>query len=206
MKFIIVFILFSTLAHSQGKYPADTLINSNTISITKKAAIVPIALWQRISYNSDIFNCQFYPSCSNYSSESIKKYGFIIGSVITLDRITRCNPFAYHYHLKLNRPFYEKDSRLIDTVNQNRINPSIKSPIFAGLLSALIPGMGRIYSGRIFEGLIGMSTILMIGNSTIKNQDNQQVLTKRALEITTLFLYMSEIYGAWRTAKYYQKK
>jgi uncharacterized protein len=38
-------------------------------------------------------SCRFYPSCSSYSIESFKKYGFIKGLFLTIERIIRCNPF-----------------------------------------------------------------------------------------------------------------
>jgi len=124
MKFIL-FILLSTYIFSQQQYPADSLLKSNQISIIKKFGILPISFWQRISYNTTIFDCQFYPSCSNYGSEAIRDFGLIRGGFVAADRITRCNPFAYHYHLELSRPFFEKDGRLIDTIHQK----SIKNPM-----------------------------------------------------------------------------
>ena len=40
--------------------------------------------------------------------------------VIGSERITRCNPFAFYYHIELKRPFYDKDGRLIDPIHQNQ--------------------------------------------------------------------------------------
>ncbi|HWP46442.1 MAG TPA: membrane protein insertion efficiency factor YidD [Candidatus Limnocylindrales bacterium] len=37
-------------------------------------------------------SCRFFPSCSDYSIEAIKKYGPLKGSWLTLKRIFRCNP------------------------------------------------------------------------------------------------------------------
>jgi len=37
--------------------------------------------------------CRFYPTCSNYAIESIKKYGTIKGSYLGLKRLFRCHPF-----------------------------------------------------------------------------------------------------------------
>ena len=37
--------------------------------------------------------CRFHPSCSQYSYETIKKRGLIIGLPKTLWRILRCNPW-----------------------------------------------------------------------------------------------------------------
>lgn len=36
-------------------------------------------------------NCRFTPSCSQYSYESIKKYGVIKGIKMSIDRLSRCN-------------------------------------------------------------------------------------------------------------------
>lgn len=38
--------------------------------------------------------CKYYPSCSEYSKKSIKKYGLIKGSVKSVWRILRCNPWS----------------------------------------------------------------------------------------------------------------
>lgn len=38
--------------------------------------------------------CRFYPSCSQYSIDSLKKYGFIKGITLSVIRILSCNPFS----------------------------------------------------------------------------------------------------------------
>lgn len=38
--------------------------------------------------------CPYFPSCSGYGVEAIKKHGALIGSVLTAWRILRCNPFS----------------------------------------------------------------------------------------------------------------
>jgi len=38
-------------------------------------------------------SCRFYPSCSHYGFQAIYKYGAIKGSVMSLWRLLRCNPF-----------------------------------------------------------------------------------------------------------------
>ena len=39
-------------------------------------------------------NCRFYPSCSNYAIEAIEKKGLIVGVLMALKRILRCNPWG----------------------------------------------------------------------------------------------------------------
>lgn len=38
--------------------------------------------------------CRFFPTCSEYSYQAIKKNGVIIGCFKTLWRILRCNPWS----------------------------------------------------------------------------------------------------------------
>lgn len=38
--------------------------------------------------------CRFYPTCSEYGYQMIKKRGLIIGGPLVLWRIIRCNPWS----------------------------------------------------------------------------------------------------------------
>jgi len=60
----------------------------------KKLFISIIKIYQKII--SPLFppSCKYYPSCSEYSVEAINKFGVIKGSVKTVWRILRCNPFS----------------------------------------------------------------------------------------------------------------
>ena len=37
--------------------------------------------------------CRFYPTCSQYSIESIRKYGALKGIYLTIRRLLKCHPF-----------------------------------------------------------------------------------------------------------------
>ncbi|GKT03988.1 membrane protein insertion efficiency factor YidD [Furfurilactobacillus sp. WILCCON 0119] len=39
-------------------------------------------------------SCRYYPTCSNYMLDALKKRGAIQGTVMGLARILRCNPFV----------------------------------------------------------------------------------------------------------------
>lgn len=41
--------------------------------------------------SQDGSNCVFYPSCSEYGLLAVKKYGVLLGTANTMDRLTRCN-------------------------------------------------------------------------------------------------------------------
>lgn len=38
--------------------------------------------------------CRFYPTCSDYSRQSFKKYGFIKGFYKSTIRISKCHPWS----------------------------------------------------------------------------------------------------------------
>lgn len=38
-------------------------------------------------------NCRFYPSCSAYALEALQLHGAMIGSYLTLRRLSKCHPF-----------------------------------------------------------------------------------------------------------------
>ncbi|MEK7748064.1 MAG: membrane protein insertion efficiency factor YidD [Nitrospirota bacterium] len=42
--------------------------------------------------------CRFYPTCSNYSIEALRRHGFFSGVFMTFNRILRCNPFSVGGH------------------------------------------------------------------------------------------------------------
>jgi len=38
--------------------------------------------------------CKYYPTCSAYSIQAIKRFGLIKGGYLSLKRIISCNPFS----------------------------------------------------------------------------------------------------------------
>ena len=39
-------------------------------------------------------NCRFMPTCSEYALESLKEYGLIKGTFLTIKRIGKCHPWG----------------------------------------------------------------------------------------------------------------
>ncbi|MBU0545684.1 membrane protein insertion efficiency factor YidD [Patescibacteria group bacterium] len=64
-------------------------------------ALILIRLYQKtLSPDHGIFKflfphgyCRFYPSCSEYSRQAIKKHGLFVGIPKAVWRILRCNPW-----------------------------------------------------------------------------------------------------------------
>ena len=59
----------------------------------KKLLIKIIKIYQKMPLRTHS-KCKFIPTCSEYSITAINKYGVIKGSLLTLKRIIKCNPFS----------------------------------------------------------------------------------------------------------------
>ena len=47
-----------------------------------------------IFFEKNGVKCKFYPTCSEYAIQAINKYGILKGSIVSIKRIIRCNPFS----------------------------------------------------------------------------------------------------------------
>ncbi len=139
----------------------DSLKNINEFGIAENMSLSILNHWQKISYKHDFLNCQFYPSCSNYFALAIAKNGLTIGSIHGVDRIIRCNPGAVGHHFKQKPPLFYSDGRLVDMINFKKDDNITNLEIFPVFLST-IPGLGRAYYGREFDGIV--SFIYTVGS------------------------------------------
>ncbi|OGI20309.1 MAG: membrane protein insertion efficiency factor YidD [Candidatus Melainabacteria bacterium RIFCSPHIGHO2_02_FULL_34_12] len=56
-----------------------------------------VTIWQKTRSFRELFlfaGCRFYPSCSDYFIQSVKKHGLTSGSIFSLQRICKCHPFC----------------------------------------------------------------------------------------------------------------
>jgi len=205
IRFAFVGVIFASLLFAQSKYPADSVLVSPDATIIEKTAILPIAAWQRISHNTDLLNCQFYPSCSQYGAMTIREKGILKGLPMTADRVVRCNPSAFYHQVKMRGKFHPEDHRLVDYPRPEREISKTKSPVFAGLLSAFLPGAGRVYSGKWFDGMMGFVMVYLTATPAIQSSKRDNTVTKVFSYSLFGIFYTGEIYGAYRSAKYYQR-
>jgi putative membrane protein insertion efficiency factor len=73
---------------------------SNEITFSLTALFI---LYKSVLSSQDGSSCTFTPSCSEYALQAINKKGLIVGSLMTFDRLTRCNglnPDKYPYDYK----------------------------------------------------------------------------------------------------------
>jgi hypothetical protein len=102
--------------------------------------------------------------------------------------------------------FHYPDYRLVDSLEFSQIRYlSNKSPILAAGLSTILPGTGRMYSGRFLDGLMGLWMVLLPGTAAYGSLQEGQSMKGNFFTGITLIFWLGEIYGAYRTAKYYQE-
>ncbi|MFA6001492.1 MAG: membrane protein insertion efficiency factor YidD [Thermoleophilia bacterium] len=64
----------------------------------KRIPILLIGLYQRLISPLIPQRCKYYPSCSAYSIQAVKEWGIVRGSVMSVWRLLRCNPFSHGGH------------------------------------------------------------------------------------------------------------
>ena len=60
----------------------------------KKILITLIQFYRKFISPMKRTKCPYFPSCSEYGLEAVKKYGALKGSILMIYRILRCNPFS----------------------------------------------------------------------------------------------------------------
>jgi uncharacterized protein len=73
---------------SNPKYKHLIKNNSNEIQFVASGLLL---FYKSVFSSQDGNHCAFYPSCSIYAIESIKKKGVILGFAAAMDRLSRCN-------------------------------------------------------------------------------------------------------------------
>uniref|UniRef100_A0A7V3RGI2 Membrane protein insertion efficiency factor YidD n=1 Tax=candidate division WOR-3 bacterium TaxID=2052148 RepID=A0A7V3RGI2_UNCW3 len=96
-------------------------METNPVKIVFKTAI---RLYQKAISPAQGDVCNFSPSCSQFAAEAIGKYGIFWGTLMSADRLMRCNPDAINYY----NTFYSgiKDNKVYDPVENNYIFAPIK--------------------------------------------------------------------------------
>ncbi len=53
-------------------------------------------------------NCRYLPTCSEYSTQSIKEHGVIKGITLSIKRIAKCHPWGGHGYDPVPKKVEEK--------------------------------------------------------------------------------------------------
>ncbi|RNC28954.1 MAG: putative membrane protein insertion efficiency factor [Candidatus Dichloromethanomonas elyunquensis] len=63
------------------------------LDVIQKILIGLIVFYQRFISPLKPRSCRFYPTCSEYAAEAIKKYGILRGTGKAIVRVSKCHPY-----------------------------------------------------------------------------------------------------------------
>ena len=73
------------------KNQPKTFKNSNPLSLIYGGSLY---VYQNLFSQHLSASCLYHPSCSDFSKQAVKEYGLIKGTLLSFDRLSRCNRIA----------------------------------------------------------------------------------------------------------------
>lgn len=99
--------------------------------------------------------------------------------------------------------FDEQDKNEVKMLYNYKNYPPYKSPVTAGILSALIPGSGKIYTGQISEGITSFLLNGLFAFISYNNFQNHHNVRGWIFAGVTALFYSGNIYGSAVSAQIY---
>ena len=65
------------------------------MSALRTIATLPVRFYQRAISPAIPARCKYYPSCSEYAVQAVRRYGVLRGIVLAAWRLLRCNPWSH---------------------------------------------------------------------------------------------------------------
>lgn len=96
--------------------------------------------------------------------------------------------------------FAKVSDRLARTIKNADTLPH-RSPTVAGVLSALIPGSGQVYSGRTVDGLYTFVGMAVLGSASFYYADQKRYEVTIPVGVLSLFFYGNGIYQSIQSAQ-----
>lgn len=104
-----------TMKAPPGSVPVAHKVVAQPTSPLRNVLLGAINFYRQVISPTQGGRCGFYPSCSAFGLHAVQHYGAIKGSLLTADRLTRCNIFKQPGPDYYQRP----DGRLYDPVEAN---------------------------------------------------------------------------------------
>jgi hypothetical protein len=153
--------------------------------------------------------CLIYNKQNEAAKRTLSKIDISNGSIADLKTYFYASVFLLERNYKeydscINQ-IRNKESYLINTPIQN-LNIDFarakkikyKSPLIAGTLSAILPGLGKVYSQKYFEGLSGFLQNLVLGAIAYENYQMNGLNSARFYTFGSIFglFYIGNIWGS----------
>lgn len=205
----------SLYLHATGFYPSDTLSFLKSLSsydmrdfpaaageCQQIGASSPYAggaaLLGAVSYAGIGDYDSALKLAADYTGTDTELKDFTLASLYLLDgdkqgyEIQR-NTFTYSDFTLL------EGERALDKIYSERYESKRKSPILAAAASALVPGLGKVYAGRLDEGVAAFMTVGLLGAFTANCWAKDGLSDWKTIafgSLTSLF-YLGNIYGSY---------
>ena len=105
------------------------------------------------------------------------------------------NTFIFKFHSNEVENFYDR-----------KIDPPFKSSVTAGILSALIPGLGKVYTGEIGDGITAFLATGILSYLSYTNFNHHHDFRGWLFGGLGALFYAGNIYGSAASAKVYNAK
>ncbi len=62
--------------------------------LVREAFLLPLHLYRRVISPLLPARCRYYPSCSQYAVDALRRHGLVRGCLLAAWRLLRCNPWS----------------------------------------------------------------------------------------------------------------
>lgn len=116
------------------------------------------------------------------------------------------NTFKTYYALVPDHHLLLEEKLKLNNVALKIRDFNPKSPFLAGLMSAVIPGSGKMYAGKIGEGVTALLGLSLLGAITYENYKKAGPDNYKTIIFGSMFtvFYVSNIYGSVYSVKVYR--
>ncbi len=147
--------------------------------------------------SGDYYNFRKYYSENIVNNDKIRNLDklFYFSYFFTDDELPPRNDFL--------NPFNLKEENKINEFYQRKTNPPYKSVAAAVIMSSLIPGSGKIYTGQIGDGIIAAIATGLCGYLAYDNFKAKHNFRGWVFSGLIAFFYAGNIYGSAASAQIY---
>jgi putative component of membrane protein insertase Oxa1/YidC/SpoIIIJ protein YidD len=210
-------ITFDTIRCYKSSLEAYQREQTTSASVYSKLMRGQISLYQYLVSSQDASDCQFNPSCSHYAQQALANDGLFVGLLEASDRIQRCSALARHSYPRDYRTGRLHDPYRHIAENGLSVNHATtadscefgsrptKSVSLAVTMSMILPGSGRIYSGRSLDGVSSMIGTLVPAAFAYASFDRDGIESIRGWfhALTAAGIYLGNMWGSAEAAQRY---
>jgi hypothetical protein len=108
--------------------------------------------------------------------------------------------------MKFLSPFEDSSKIRVSELYEWKVNPPYKSEVVSGILSAIIPGAGKIYTKEYGDGITAFILTGLLGYLAYRNFENDHNFRAWIFAGTGALFYAGNIYGSVASAQIYNAR